>query len=100
MHDVELQHATDFEGWRNAARGLLASGIAPQDVSWRVAGSLPDLFGDAATPSAPVDAGIRVPRAFVSLARLVILHSDPQRFALLYRLLWRLREQPRLLDVA
>jgi DNA polymerase len=30
----------------------------------------------------------------------VILHRDPQRFALLYRMLWRLREEPRLLDVS
>src|SRR4029453_2212934 len=41
-----------------------------------------------------------VPRAFLSLAANVILHSDPQRFAQLYRLLWRLTREPRLMHVA
>jgi DNA polymerase len=36
----------------------------------------------------------------MALAENVILHSDPQRFALLYRLLWRLKREPRLMDVA
>jgi DNA polymerase len=36
----------------------------------------------------------------MALAQRAILHSDPQRFALLYRLLWRLRDEPRLMDVA
>src|SRR5690606_39709499 len=34
----------------------------------------------------------------VELAESAILHSDPQRFALLYRLLWRLQGTPRILD--
>ena len=38
-----------------------------------------------------------VSKSFVDLAKEVILHSDPGRFALLYRLLWRLRPTPHLL---
>jgi DNA polymerase len=41
-----------------------------------------------------------VPKAFIALAQDAILHCDPQRFGLLYRLLWRLRGEPRLLSVA
>jgi DNA polymerase len=41
-----------------------------------------------------------VPRAFIDLARLVACHRDPERFALLYTLLWRLRLQPGMLDDA
>jgi hypothetical protein len=37
-----------------------------------------------------------VPPAFVELCESVVLHSDPQRFALLYRLLWRLVHEPAL----
>ncbi|MEK8031603.1 UdgX family uracil-DNA binding protein [Ideonella sp. DXS29W] len=36
----------------------------------------------------------RVPAAFVALAEAALLHSDPQRFSLLYRLLWRLQHEP------
>ncbi|MEJ7928855.1 UdgX family uracil-DNA binding protein [Ramlibacter sp. AN1015] len=37
---------------------------------------------------------MRVPSAFVALCEAVVLHRDPQRFALLYRLLWRLAHEP------
>lgn len=36
----------------------------------------------------------RVPAFFLDLCRRVILHSDPGRFELLYRLLWRLLHEP------
>jgi DNA polymerase len=42
---------------------------------------------------------LRVPRHFPELARLVICHAEPGRFALLFRLLRRLQDQPRLLDI-
>jgi DNA polymerase len=41
-----------------------------------------------------------VPRTFVEQAQAVICHSDPARFDLLYRTLWRLRAEPRLMEVA
>ena len=41
-----------------------------------------------------------MPAAFVELAQTAILHRDPQRFALLYRLLWRLRANHELLQLA
>jgi DNA polymerase len=37
-----------------------------------------------------------VPAAFLALCERVVLHRDPQRFALLYRLLWRLVHEPAL----
>ncbi len=39
-----------------------------------------------------------VPRAFVELAHNVVCHSDPERFALLYALLTKLRAQPALIQ--
>ncbi|MFT4012173.1 MAG: TIGR03915 family putative DNA repair protein [Paracoccus sp. (in: a-proteobacteria)] len=42
----------------------------------------------------------RVPKGFPEAAAAALCHSDPGRFALLYRLLWRLQDQPRLLDIA
>ncbi|CAN5427551.1 UdgX family uracil-DNA binding protein [soil metagenome] len=38
-----------------------------------------------------------VPTAFVDLAKTVILHRSPERLALLYRILYRLEAQPKLL---
>jgi DNA polymerase len=56
---------------------------------WQVAGREPDLFGEE-RPPAPAPS-FAVPRAFVELARSVVCHSDPERFALLYAMLWKLR---------
>ena len=88
---VALSAEDDFEGWRDAARGLAEAGIPPEAISWQVEGS-GDLFGalpDARTPEAgPTFA---VPRAFVDLAQAAICHLDPERFALLYQMLLKLR---------
>ncbi|MDB5817837.1 MAG: hypothetical protein JWQ11_1477, partial [Rhizobacter sp.] len=52
-------------------------------------------------PAAPLaapssGAAPRVPPAFLTLAQTALLHSDPHRFGLLYRLLWRHSREPNL----
>jgi DNA polymerase len=98
MPRAVLASEDDFEGWREAARALLVARVKPSEVSWQVKGGAADLFGGDPLPP-PVQApAFSVPRAFVELARSVICHSDPERFALLYTMLWRLRLQPGKLD--
>jgi hypothetical protein len=41
------------------------------------------------------DARVRVQPSFISLCESVILHQDPERFARLYRLFWRMHEDSR-----
>jgi DNA polymerase len=86
----------DFEGWRDAARNLAEAGVPADAVVWQVEGDAQDLFGSEApqemAPSFPV------PRAFVDLARDVVCHSDPERFALLYALLLRLKDDRSAID--
>ncbi|WP_137179379.1 UdgX family uracil-DNA binding protein [Roseomonas sp. AR75] len=95
-----LPGPADFAAWRNAARNLLGAGIAPEDAEWRVAGEAASLFAQEAEPP-PGVAAFHVPRAFVDLAEIAIRHSDPERFALLYRVLWRLTHgEPALMQVA
>src|SRR5262249_18644696 len=94
MQVVRLAHETDFEGWRIAARGLRARRIAPEAAIWTVDGTA-EKSGPEALPQ-----GFTVPREFLVLAEQVILHRSDERFALLYRLLWRLAGEPRLLRVA
>lgn len=93
MHAVRLAHATDLAGWRDHARALLAAMVPPEAVTWSVAGGEADLFAQSKTPPPPPAAAgaspASVPRAFLSLAETVIHHRSPERFALLYRLLWR-----------
>jgi probable DNA metabolism protein len=101
MHFITLESETDFDGWRAAARELALNDVTPADVTWTVKGSQPELFEPAAlAPLEPRDGTFNVPGRFVELAQTAILHRDPQRFAILYRLLWRLRSNHDLLDVA
>ena len=98
IRTVRLAAPDDFEGWREAARALALVGAAPSEVLWEVAGAETDLFG-APAPAPPAPAGLfSVPRAFVALAEQVICHRDPERFALLYAMLVKLRERPDALD--
>ena len=94
MHHIILDHETDFDGWRKAARALALAGVAPADVTWSVTGD-DELFAPAGTPlpSHAQDETFTVSAKFVELAQIAILHRDRERFALLYRLLWRLRGQ-------
>lgn len=110
MRDVRLAGPTDLDGFRAAARRLVAEGVAPGEVAWHAEapdappGSLwdaaPAIEADAAEP-APVERppppdALRVPASFVTMCGQLVLHRDPARFALMYRLLWRLRHEPAL----
>jgi probable DNA metabolism protein len=100
MHHITLDGETDFDGWRKAARALALNGVKPSDVIWNVAGDAPELFAPTAPPLEPPDGTFNVSARFVELAQIAILHRSPERFALLYRLLWRLRRNHDLLDIA
>jgi len=88
-HRVTLCAPDDFDGWREAARDLAEAGVPASAVVWQVAGGEPDLFGTDVNPSPA--ASFPVPRAFVDLARDVVCHSNPERFAMLYAMLLRLK---------
>lgn len=97
MNVVALAYETDFDGWRKAARTLALHDIAPSNVSWSIE-EKEQLF--AATPLSNSTLGaFNVPSIFIERARTAILNRDPERFAHLYRLLWRLRKNPDLMDV-
>ena len=98
---VALPEADDFDFWRERARGLVQADVPPDRVAWVEPGGSGSLFshGDRRLPVPPADAPpVRASKAFVQLAKSAICHSDPERFALLYRLLWRLQANPRLLE--
>ena len=96
LHRVTLAAPDDFEGWRDAARNLAEAGVPADGVVWQVEGDAHDLFGSDAPPT--VAASFPVPRAFVELAREIVCHSEPERFALLYALLLRLKDKRSALD--
>ena len=96
-YHIALAAGADVAGFRNATRRLLASRVPPGDVTWD-AQSAASLLGDGiagdATPCL-------LPRGIVELIHDVICHRDPQRYALSYALIWRVRQGERaVLDVA
>ncbi|WP_099826315.1 UdgX family uracil-DNA binding protein [Oceaniglobus indicus] len=93
MHAVTLPLQGTDHGFRDAARRLIGAAVAPDQVSWHHGSAAPDLFGGSQALPA-TGAPINVPRAFVELMNAVVWHSDPERFARLYALLWRLRDTP------
>lgn len=104
MHRVLLEGRGDFCEWRNAARGLLAARAAPEEIDWRVRADAASDLLDATTIPAEIPVVTAsplhtVPKAFLPLAEAVVCHSDPARFARLYRLLHRLQVEPSLLEV-
>ena len=101
MFSVRLAAPDDFEGWREASRGLVMAGVAPEAVDWLVEDDPVPLFGGGDPPAPSADAPQpRVPRDFPELARLVSRHRDPARFALLHGLLHRLQHERGLLEDA
>jgi DNA polymerase len=106
FYAVHLPASDDFDFWRERARALVQCDVPPDRVVWIEPGATGDLFGagefggrERRLPVTGQDARpVRANKAFLKLARNAALHSDPQRFALLYCLLWRLQTNPRLLE--
>lgn len=97
--EVKLAGQTDLAGFRSEARQLLAQQVPPDEVQWHLEPP-EDPFVDAQSPQSSRPRNVAraataiVPASFTRLCEFVVLHRDPERFSLLYRLLWRLVHEP------
>jgi len=89
---IELNGGADLQGFRQALRILSWSNIPSEQVTWRTSVA-PDLFGGGRLPAAYGSAGkpIILPRVVGDLIKLVVCHTDPEKYALLYELILRMR---------
>lgn len=98
MFAVHLTSASDFAGWRAAARRLASHRISDAEADWLIEGSSHSLFAAGSPP--PASDGrwpVAVPKRFLGMAERAACHRDPARFARLYRILVRLQDDPRLI---
>jgi DNA polymerase len=98
---IELKSPEDsgFESWREFAREALLSSMPPveidfQDDLFTAARSLHLLPGGGERRSATLSqAKPHAPKSFLDDALIAAHHRDPDRWNLLYRLLWRLQTE-------
>jgi len=102
MYRYSLRGRGDLTEWRDAARAYLAAGILPDIIEWRTMDDADGLFGfddNRLPPPYPGHLPLNVPPSFIKLAGAVVCHSDPTRFALLYRMLFRILHGRHLMQV-
>jgi uracil-DNA glycosylase len=92
----------EFEGWREIARECLHKGWLPEQLDLQDA-SVPQeaslaLDSEESPRGGPVPQP-HVPRAFLDAAQVAASHRSPQRWNLLYRLLYRLQSERNLLAI-
>ncbi|MES2316437.1 MAG: UdgX family uracil-DNA binding protein [Pseudomonadota bacterium] len=86
--DVQLNSPVpvhSFDEWRAAARALLERQVAPEAVRWLTASDVP------AVPAAPLLAApdVRISRTLMHMLQTAACCRTPNRWAFLYRVLWR-----------
>jgi DNA polymerase len=87
----QFRFAPNFDAWLAAARKALTQNVAPEMAWW-----CEDV--EASSTSA---ASVSVDPRFADLARLGACHRSADRWALMYRILWRLgHSEPELCEVA
>jgi len=104
-----VSFADGFKGWRNAARVLLAHKIEPGDIEWQERGkgktsallwAAEELDWEAMIATSP-KLHLNVPRRFLEMAEAVSFHRNPEKWQLLYHIMWRLTyENPQLMNLS
>jgi uracil-DNA glycosylase len=90
-----------FDAWRQVARALLEAGTPPEaiDLADTTTSHTAHLFAPDPAPKIDFDRRPSVPKMFVENARVVACHRAPERWNMLYRLLWRLQRERNLLHI-
>ena len=92
-----------LESWRQLARVCALSKLPPDEIDFIDARSTSSLPLDLSAPrNSVVNSNLRrlfTCRVVSRTARIVACHRDPQRWNLLYRLLWRLQSERKLLHI-
>src|SRR5688572_24497494 len=98
MTPFAVPDVSAFDDWRREARRLIAAEVPPEAVVWSGGQSLLPAAGPI--PVETGSGGFTVPARFIDAAEAAACFRDDSRWALLYRILWRLTHgEPHLLDI-
>jgi DNA polymerase len=95
VYSVVLNAEKAASDWRDAARRLAAADVPPEAVQWSTGRALAIA---PALPQPPDGGGFTLPRSLVALTGTALGADDPERFGLLYRLVWRARSGERVME--
>src|SRR5687768_10504736 len=99
MYAAYVDPAWDLDAWRAQARAALRAQIAPEYLAWSDDAAPSLLSPPPVTELLPVREVPTISASFLPFAQRVLAHREPQRHAVLYRLLWRIANgESRLLD--
>jgi len=103
MRCITLDHETDFDGWRDAVRPLIAARIPCEGLGWRVGNVATDLFSttgdtDLFKVSDHRQYPVRITKTQMAMCKRVLCHRSPERLFHLYATLLRLQSDPHALD--
>lgn len=93
---ISARFEPGFEGWRAEAKRFLSAGVKPDEIQWST--DIGSLFGPGEELNSHHETEFSVTREFYELAKLVSCAKEDDRWDLLYRLLYRIRNgEPSLL---
>ena len=93
----------EYASWRTAALSALAQKLPPEDIEWREASdpSASSLFDEDNAPGSAADTpALSISKTFAALLKDAALFRDPERWAFLYKLIWRWAQGDRAVESA
>lgn len=91
MRKIIIKTCPGFEDWREHARLCLRESIRPDQILWQGDKTeVQDLFTSQIAADVKQAEAFSVSKSFIDTARIAACHASADRFALLYRILWRL----------
>lgn len=103
MITVSIPPYMPLTEWRPIAKQYLETGVPPTELIWQPQEQQQEtLFAEQELlflPTPATNKPITVPKQFMELAETALCYRQPTKYAVLYRLLWRLQTERNLLHI-
>ncbi|HMQ09862.1 MAG TPA: TIGR03915 family putative DNA repair protein [Oligoflexia bacterium] len=83
-----VNNINDYDQWKRLARSFIFNKIQPRDILWNHTGQ--QALWSNSNLLEPAEK-ITVPKHFIDLAKTLACHKDPEKWGLLYRILYRIQ---------